>query len=340
MDIAKYIGLFLLKNNQCFIHGLGNLVLRRKPASYDGESLHSWSYEISIIPATTIDDTLANYIATNEQISISKATNALKEFSANAKEEMKAGRDVPIFSLGKFSEHGGKVSFITDPHLQFARLPILASKNVPIRPDERRAPQQPAYQEHAATTPPTPPPVSSYTAEPPPYEDEGGSRLNWGRIIITLLIFAIVVAGIYFVYKKFYQEPRDRGSRVLPSKPLNEFQNMPSDSATMDNGMDTTAAIDTTLTSYGDTIKFDNKETAAVPEKKVRFKLILNTYAKKEDAEKRYRQLSSYGNKVEMVEEDAETYFVIMPVSAPAKDTADIIDSIRVLFNPDGVFVY
>ena len=41
MDIAKYIGLYLLKNNFCYLHGLGNLEIKRRPAVYEGDSLHA-----------------------------------------------------------------------------------------------------------------------------------------------------------------------------------------------------------------------------------------------------------------------------------------------------------
>ena len=76
MDVAKYIGLFLLKNNFVYIHGLGNLELRKRPASFNGEALQGSTYEVVMTPMGSIDDNLANFIATNEQISISKASNA------------------------------------------------------------------------------------------------------------------------------------------------------------------------------------------------------------------------------------------------------------------------
>ena len=68
MDIAKYIGQYLLKNSFCYIHGLGNLEISKKPAFYDGKSLQAPTYEIVLSSGGSIDDNFANFIATNEQI--------------------------------------------------------------------------------------------------------------------------------------------------------------------------------------------------------------------------------------------------------------------------------
>src|SRR6185437_14180538 len=103
MDVAKYIGLFLLKNHFCYIHGLGNLELHKKSASYDGTALQAPSYEVVVTPAGSIDDNLANFIATNEQTSISKASNALRDFSIQARADLQAGKEVLIPHIGKFA---------------------------------------------------------------------------------------------------------------------------------------------------------------------------------------------------------------------------------------------
>lgn len=78
MDVAKYIGTFLLKNQFCYIHGLGNLELRRKPASFDGEALQGPQYTVVLTSGGSIDDNLAAFIANGEQTSISKAASTLR----------------------------------------------------------------------------------------------------------------------------------------------------------------------------------------------------------------------------------------------------------------------
>ncbi len=141
MDIAKYIGLFLLKNKFCYLHGFGNLELRKKPASYDGDALHAPEYDVVLTPGGSIDDTLANYIATHEQTSISKAANGLREFSTATRAEIAAGKEVEIPGIGKFTEQNGKVSFVANPQLKYAPPPVpmlRMSKRLEEAPDFRR----------------------------------------------------------------------------------------------------------------------------------------------------------------------------------------------------------
>src|SRR3954462_2687050 len=129
MDIAKYIGLFLLKNHFCYVHGLGNMELNKRPAMHDGKSLQSPSYEVVVTPGGSIDDNLANFIATNEQISISKAANALREYSIQARKDLAQGKEGPFPNIGKFVEENGKVRFITDNTFRFTPAGIPTIKN-------------------------------------------------------------------------------------------------------------------------------------------------------------------------------------------------------------------
>src|SRR5438094_932824 len=96
MDIARYIGLFLLKNKFAYVHGLGNLELTRMAASHDGQMLNAPQYDVRLTKGGSIDDTLANYIATHEATSISKAANALRDFSIAARADLAAGKEVVI----------------------------------------------------------------------------------------------------------------------------------------------------------------------------------------------------------------------------------------------------
>ena len=84
MEIDKYIGQFILKNNFCYIHGLGNLELQKRTTMHDGKALVPPTYEVVVTAGGSIDDSFANFIATNEMISISKAANALREYSMHS----------------------------------------------------------------------------------------------------------------------------------------------------------------------------------------------------------------------------------------------------------------
>lgn len=334
MDVAKYIGLFLLKNNKCYVHGLGTFEIKRKPAKYDGESLQASNHEIILTTSGNVDESLSNFIATNEQISISKATKSLKDFSEHVKATVKEGGEVAIPALGKIAEENEKLYFITAPQLLFTAPAIKAPKGAPaIKAD---APAATTHQEQT-------PPQEAYA---PQYEDldEGGRKLNWGRIIITLLVLALLAAGAYYVWKNYLNKDNHNTNIAPPEIP----QSLPADTSsnTVQDIIDTTAInsdIDSNDSITVDTTAADQpaEEVVAPTNKKmVKMRVVLNTYDTKERAHKRFRQLTSYGNKVEIIEDDTNYFHVAMPISAPAADTAYILDSLSRYFNPDGVFIY
>src|SRR6185312_10774720 len=163
MDIAKYIGLFLLKNHFCYVHGLGNMELTRKPAIHDGKALQPPSYEVMVTPGGSIDDNLANFIATNEQISISKAANALRDFSIQARKDMSDGKEVEIPNIGKFVEESGKVKFITNDNFRFTPAGIPTIRNSKQLEEQNAKPaHKPSY--------------------PPPHKADS---INWSMVILV-----------------------------------------------------------------------------------------------------------------------------------------------------------
>lgn len=327
MEVAKYIGLFLLKNKTCYIHGLGNLELKRKPAMYDGSALLAPSYEVNVVPVGTVDESLANFIATNEQISISKASAALKDFSTQTKAQIAAGRYVTIPSIGKFAETNGKLQFITDPHLQYA-LPAIAIQRSPARRVDNTA-AKPIVQ----TPSPAAPAMPSYTPTAEPEEETEGVRLNWGRILLVGIILAATIALAVFGYRYM------KGKRgAIPAADTTTLQTTVQPQYTPPVVADTvqtdTSLIDDGEPATGTTPATINKGPL------VNFRVILNVYDERPKAEKRLQRLRSYGNKVDMIAEDSTTFFIVMPVSASSSDTSRILDSLQRNFNPDGVSIY
>lgn len=248
MDVAKYIGLFLLKNEQCYIHGLGTLQFSRKAATYDGQNLQAPSHEIIMVPGGNVDESLANYIATNEQISITKASNALRDFSSETKMNLDAGNMVSLPHLGKFTSADGRIGFVTDPHLQYKATAIPAQKGVSMRQNER--PPIP-HQPYVPTTPVGSPMATQQPGMPPTsphmqqymHEQEEPERLNWARIIFVILLL-IVMAGItYYGYER-YMAPKPRAVKpplTLP-EPITEQDQQDEPVQEMQQPVDTNTA--------------------------------------------------------------------------------------------------
>lgn len=179
MDIAKYIGLFLLKNNFCYLHGLGNLELKRKAASYEGEALQSPEYDVVLTPGGSIDDNLPNYIATHEQTSISKAANALRDWTIAIKADLAAGKEVEIPGIGHFVEMNGIIRFRSNPHLKHVPPPV------PILRMSKRLEEAPDFRRDASSSP----------------RGEESTGFAGNRIIMLVVLLVVVAAAAFFAYR-------------------------------------------------------------------------------------------------------------------------------------------
>lgn len=226
MEIDKYIGQFLLKNNFCYIHGLGNLELVKRPAVHDGKALQAPNYEVVVTAGGSIDDSFANFIATNEQISISKAANALREFSIQARKDMQAGKEVPVPGIGKFTEENGRIRFTTDANFRFTPAGIPTLKNSKQLEEQKL----------------TPPHKPSF---PPPAK---ANSVNWTMVFIVAVLLIILGGGGYgFWYYQQQQKPKDIVAVAPPADttpatpPVVDTMNKPVDSAAMTPAVDTNA---------------------------------------------------------------------------------------------------
>lgn len=247
MDIAKYIGLYLLKNNFCYLHGLGNLEIKRKPAVYEGEALHAPEYEVTLTPGGSIDDALANFIATHEQTSISKAANALRDFSIATRAELAAGKEVEIPGIGKFEETNGIIRFIASQQIQHVPPPV------PIIRMAKRTEEQPDFRRDAG-------------------EEKKSSEIAWGKIALLALLALIIVAAGVFAYRYFSNMPADESTTQdsVRTQPVIEpsIATLPAD--TLRTG--DTAVTPAPLTANGSyTVVLNSYSTRAAAERRASF---------------------------------------------------------------------
>ncbi len=345
MDIAKYIGLYLLKNQTCYVHGLGNIEIRRKPASYDGRNLVPGVSEVVVVPANTVDDSLSNFIATNEQISISKASNALKDYATNAMADVQAGREVLIPAIGSFFQVNDKLQFATAPQLLLTPPPIPTEKNLPRRnTGAATSTQAPSlgYQQEQQAPAYMAPPVATMQVPAQPYpqmEEEKKGGLNWGRIILFVLILLALIGGVAYVAKNILKIGGGAPAPVQQQQPMT----VPAPADTIgaaQRATDTTQLIDTSNSMVVD----ESIQTPTPPVVNkgpiVNYKVIINTYDERERAEKRLHRLRSYGHQVELIAEDSNTYRILVPISMPRADSVRVMDSLERTYNPNGVFIY
>jgi nucleoid DNA-binding protein len=300
MDIAKYIGLYLLKNKFCYVHGLGNMELKKIPATHDGSSLQAPSYIVEVTPGGSIDDNLANFIATNEQISISKAANTLREFSIQARKDLAEGKDVAIPNIGIFTEQKGKVSFVTYDNFKHTPASIPTIKNSKQLDEQNiKLSHKPAY--------------------PAPAKADS---VNWSMVILVVVLILILGGGGYFIY--YYTTQNN--TEVVASEPVIDtvVAALPMPEP------DTMAVqIDTVVSTpvMDSTINYD-------------FKMVIGNYKTRDRADKRSNSLTLNGNKVEVIMKDSASYLVLLPISCRTVDTTHVKDSLRRMFGYNEVVTF
>ncbi len=306
MDIAKYIGLFLIKNEYCYLPGIGNLEIRKKPAQYNRETqeMSAPEHEILFRPTIgSIDDSFANFIATNERISIAHAANAIKDFCSRAKQDLAEGRDLQVPGIGRFTGHGPSLQFFTDPSLQ------IQAKAIPYFKNSTRAESQ---KEKAISE------IYQATEFREPKADEEiilqAPQVNWGKIVmLSAIVLIVIIAGIFI-----YNYAKGDGTAATPVVDSPQVAEQPATPA---------PAVDTNTTPAANVA-----DAGSV----MSYKVILQQYPTQAQAEKRVAQLKSYGNNVEMASADSVTFYIVMPMSTPAADTSRIVDSLKRVFNPGG----
>ena len=306
MEIANYIGQFILKNNFCYIHGLGNLELVKRPAAHDGKALNAPYYEVIVTSGGSIDDSFANFIATNEQISISKAANSLREFSIQARKDMQAGKEVILPGIGKFVEENGKVKFFTDPNFRFTPAGIPVLKNSKQLEEQKITPlHEPSYPRPAKA-----------------------SSVNWSMVTIAIVFLVILGAGGYgFYYYKYVLKDTVNAQPVAPPVFKDTVVKAPAP-VVVDTlpKKDTIAA--TTAAPVVDTVTLNN------------YKVVIGEYANRAKAEQRFRQLKINGNKVELLTKDSINYKVLTNISCRVIDTLHFRDSLGKLFGYKNAVIY
>jgi len=314
MDIANYVGLFLLKNEYCFLPGIGSLMVQKRPAVYNKETKEMSAPAYDVVyrqEGGSIDDSFANFIANNERISIAHAANHLKDFCAAAKADLREGKSVAIPGIGSLQPANGGIQFVKDPSLH------IEGRSIPYF---RNSDAVTAKKEEAISN------IIERTNIREPKANEEieykAPSVNWGKISALAGILVILIAGGAYLFMTF----NNNKTEETPAPAMDTVQQEvpPPPVATPDT---TTQTVDTSTVT-----------TAPVNAGgMIQYKVALNSYPTRDGAEKRVAKLRSYGHpEVELLAKDSGSYFVVIPVSSLASDTTKVVDSLRRLYNPKG----
>ncbi len=310
MDIAKYIGLFLLKNDYCYLPGIGNLEIKRKPASYDPTSrqLNAPEYELLYTQTIgSIDDRFANFIANNERISIAHAANAIREFTAQSKHMIQNGHDLPIPGIGKFTGSSSGIRFIPDAnlHIEGKSIPFFKTST---RVEEQK--EQPISEIYQNTSFREPKADEEIVLKP--------AQVNWGKIALLSFLGLIIISGVLLIF--WY------------------YNNNPNKIYTPENADEPTmveAPVNTGDTSSVSAAGTDSSDVSGIGAGATGAKVIVNEYTDAARADKRLKQLQSYGHQVELVQRDSG-YYIVLPLGGTINNEAAYLDSLKRIFNPGG----
>jgi hypothetical protein len=307
MDIAKYVGLYLLKNKYCCLQGLGNVEIKRTAAQHDGKELISGTYYATLNPMGSIDDAFPNFVANNEQVSIAKASNEISAFIQESKAKMALGSSVVIPSVGQYVMKEHELHFELDAAFALPNHPLLFPIDMPAmaHAEAQKVKDEPSFET---------------------YNNYNKHRIvNWNMVafwgFIILVGAGIIGWGILYVMNSQKASNTMLDQAENPSAPPTEL--MVSDTGAQQG---TDSAI-TAGNLSGNTLDTPS------------FKFIIKEYKTLAKAEKKQKQLFSYGYNVGVVNKDSNTFYVVNTIKLMPSDTAKMKDSLSRMLNPNGVLI-
>lgn len=306
MDIAKYIGLFLVKYQYCNLPNLGDFTVIKKAASYSDGQVKAPEYEVRFsFSGGLIDDAFPNFIATNERTSIANAANAVKDFCIQTKLTIAEGGTVVIPGFGKFVQTNGKNDFIPDQniHVETPGIPIFKINTAATRSSvegetiaelhEKMQLKEPSLQDDIVIKPP---------------------KVNWSKVIILLLIVGVVLALVAGAI--WYMNNNNKEQAPTPATAPLVTNESPA-VADSNPAADTTAAPAAPAGTPG------------------AYTFAILSFKDKESAEKKEKQLKGFGHDVAL--RPVSDSNIILTITLPAvTDTLAAKDSLRRFFNPKG----
>lgn len=315
MDINKYIGKFLLKNKYCSLPGLGVFDLKKEgaQANASSETISAPVYKITFTPVGSIDDTFASFIATAENVSISNASNNIKEYCKNVKEELAKSGKYDIEFLGRFSLSNNKLIFHQSDDLDMGVEPA------PLAPlvEKLKAPETPANK-----------PDYSY----PPARTQRDIPIV--KIAVPIVLVVLLAVGAYFGYD-YYQKNKDVTpvEATIPEPAPVQVDTLATTIVpdSLHRADSTNAATDTAMQAAS------NSAAQTTPQAASFYKVAILSFENEAGANGKATKLKKYGNDASVVSNNGRFFVVI---NASSNDTTKLVDSLRRFFNPRGqVFI-
>lgn len=324
IQIENYISSFLLKNKYCAISGLGTLELKRDGAVIrsSGSELEPPAYNISFVPIGVIDSAFPTFIANHENVSISKASNDIKTFSQDVKNELRKTGRFEIDGVGHFTFKNDTIQFYQDETLNLERDPIQLHR-------ERTEDEEPEETLADAKTFKD----LNYT-----HAESGVGKPKMGTVLkylMGLLLLIGLAAAAYFGYKYYAQNATSTAGTESEEQAV-VMDDYVDEGATDD--LDASAAENTTTdtTTIDAALPTDAENSASAPvAAQGEYKVAVQAYVSEAEAKSKSDRLNTWGNKTTVMAKDNK-YYLVAYAAISSGDTTQLKDSLRKHFNPSG----
>ncbi len=318
MNIESYLIAFLKKNKYLNLPGIG---------SFKAKQDKNGDWQVDYNRVSIIDDLLASFIGVNENVSSNNAANAITRYTKELKDKLKAGNEVHIPGLGRLKIKNNGIEYAQesqDSILQptenknYKDLNFGSASKPNIQVDLQDAEEAPSIFENNNNI--------SFETETynPAYDQQMQSEQQakkekqavlTKRLLTTILILAIVGILIWAFYKFLFQD--SDSNSVTEVNQVNDVEQVD------DNSMEGSMTEDSTQTELTDVSTGDQ------------LKIAIKDYDSQISADKRQKQLESYGWTIGQKAEGS-SYTIYVLVSKDQRSTEAIVDSIRTVLNPGG----
>lgn len=307
INVEDYIGRFLLKNKYCPFPGLGTLELHNTPATGSQGKLEAPKYKIKFSPVGIIDDAFPTFIADHENVSIAKASNEIKSFSAEVKENISRTGKYGIEYLGEFYRENGVIQFkqYDDLNLGFTQVHVNEEEAPVVHTSE----QKPSSEKFGHI---------EYTHEESRKVPPRTSSIV--KYLLSLILLVGLAYGAYYLYQ-YYSKNKTNKSETpvnVEEQPI-QLDTLPAEMAD-------------TLAKNGDSIinnivadnPVANKPAVAAGE----FEIAVKSYPDSVSANGKSNMHNKNGNKT-YVKNIGDKYWLVFIASSPTGDTTALKDSMR-----------
>lgn len=315
MEIGQYIGKFLVKNNYCSLSGLGVFELKKNAASVRSSenTVAPPTHVISFTPVGSIDDSFASFIANRENVSISNASNNIKDYCISAKQELQTTGHFTIEHLGKLVMTNNKISFVQSSDLDLGYEPV----SMPA-----------AEQKISSTSKSESGDKLDFSYPPSGYSTPTKSSSVMKYVMLGGLAL-LLLGGVYMAYD-YYQK-----NKIDTEDLLNPTVSVPNTDTTNANSNGNVAISDTTAqSSSSDTTTMT--VTSPAPVSPGAHLVAVFTFNNEAAAAAKAKKLNNYGNKATVNRKDSTNFVVTLEATHALGDTTLLVDSLRKFFNPKG----